>query len=184
MSSITFPSPHRAPSEETCWVSSSSSPHLLNVCQPHRPRGDPTLCLAKAASLQCRPRGAVHLDPRAETSLKRGADSNPPPPGSALTDPAGNYLVIGRSLLSTGVRKHAKLLCMFLPNLVLQNQIETIVLTSDVSKMGPPSKALAPSAPYHTRSRQESRKSRGPNVLAPYPSSSRDGSLSPLFTSH
>lgn len=108
--------------------------------------------------MQCRPRGAVHLDPRAETSLKRGADSNPPPPGLALNYPAGNYLVVGRSLLSTGVRKHAKLRSMFLPNLVLQNQTETIVLTSDVSKMGPPSKALAPSASCHTRSRQESRK--------------------------
>lgn len=79
-----------------------------------------------------------------------------PAPTRLCSEPASrNYLGTGGSLLSAEMRGHEKLLCHFFPDLVLQNQIETIVLTPDISKMDLPSKELTHSAPYHAQSKGE-----------------------------
>lgn len=130
---------------------STSSPCLP---APQTERLSPPCGRLRVGLLAVQPRRVVHLGSRAEAGLRGGAGSNPP------HQPAGNCLGTGGSLLSAEMRGHAKLLHWFLPDSVLQNQIKTISLTPDISKMDPPSRALAHSILPHTEQPSGNPKSR------------------------
>lgn len=182
------PASHTHPFSQTCWVSSSPNPHLLSACHPQGPRGSPTLCLA-GGQPSCSAAQKVKLiwtpNPK-ETSLRGRAVWTPPPPGLSAEPPwrklSRNWGEPPCSRVGGTCRNcSANAGGNFLPDLLLQKQVETIFLMPGISKRNP-SKALIHCFTPHT---EQGRQVGTPMVwgwLAPDPELPRRMEASPLLS--